>query len=142
MHHRAVSRCTRARLHTCWRKCNDEQPDGFNLIILKLRTSVTSLLSYIDISTLEQCRQSSRLILFYKIISNLLPISIPGYYQHTQFHTRQHHTNHFILPQPTLNSYKYIFYPRTIKDWNNLPTNVIEARDLDEFTCLLNLNCY
>ena len=55
-------------------------------------TSVTSLLSYIDISTLEQRRQSSRLVLLYKIINNLLPISIPTYYQHTQFHTRQHHT--------------------------------------------------
>ena len=59
------------------------------------------------------------------------------YYQHTQFHTRQHHTNHFVLPQATLNSYKYSFYPRTIKDWNNLPINVIEARDLDEFTYLI-----
>ena len=61
------------------------------------------------------------------------------YYQHTQFHTRQHHTNHsdFVLPQATLNSYKYSFYPRTIKDWNNLPINVIEARDLDEFTYLM-----
>ena len=40
----------------------------------------------------------------------------------------------------TLNSYKYSFYPRTIKDWNNLPIDVIEARDLDEFTYLLNVN--
>ena len=106
----------------------------------ELSTSVTSLLSYIDISTLEQRRQSSRLVLLYKIINNLLPISIPTYYQHTQFHTRQHHTNHFVLPQATLNSYKYSFYLRTIKDWNNLPINVIEARDLDEFTYLLNVN--
>ena len=103
-------------------------------------SSVTSLLSYIDISTLEQCHQSSRLVLLYKIINNLLPISIPTYYQHTQFHTRQHHTNHFVLPQVTLSSYKYSFYPRTIKDWNNLSINVIEARDLDEFTYLLNVN--
>ena len=91
-------------------------------------TSVTSLLSYIDISTLEQRRQSSGLVLLHKIINNLLPISIPTHYQlqHTQFHTRQHHTNHFVLPQTTLNSYTHSFYPRTIKDWNNLPINVIE----------------
>ena len=66
--------------------------------------------------------------------------AIPSYYHHTQFHTRQHHPNHFILPQATLNTYKYSFYPRTIKDWNNLPINMIEARDLNEFTYLLNLN--
>jgi len=39
-----------------------------------------------------------------------------------------------------LNSYKNSFYPRTIKDWNNLPINIIEASDIDEFTYLLNLN--
>ena len=44
------------------------------------------------------------------------------------------------LPQATLNSYKYSFYPRTIKDWNDLPINVIEASDLDEFVYLLNVN--
>jgi len=38
--------------------------------------------------------------------------------------------------QATFNSYKYSFYPRAIKDWNNLPINVIKARDLDEFTYL------
>ena len=30
-------------------------------------------------------------------------------------HTRKHHLNRFILPQATLNTYKYSFYPRTIK---------------------------
>ena len=71
-------------------------------------TSVTSLLSVLNIPTLQQRRQLSRLTLIYKIINNALPISIPLHYQRTQFHTRQHHPNHFILPQVTLNTYKYI----------------------------------
>jgi len=77
------------------------------------------------------------LTLLYKIINNLLPIPVPSYYHHTQFPTRQHHRDHFILPQVTLNTYKYSFYPRTIEDWNNLPINVIEARDINEFTYLI-----
>ena len=92
-------------------------------------TSVTSLLSVLNIPTLQQRCQLSRLTLFYKIIK---------YYQRTQFHTRQHHPNHFTLPQVTLNTYKYSFYSRTIKDWNNLPISIIESRDLDEFIHLLN----
>ena len=40
-------------------------------------TSVTSLLSGLNIPTLQQRRQLSRLTLFYKIINNALPISIP-----------------------------------------------------------------
>ena len=102
-------------------------------------TSVTSL-SVLNIPTLQQCCQLSRLTLFYKILNNALPISIPLHYQRTQFHTRQHHPNRFILPQVTLNTYKYSFYPRTIKDWNNLPISIIESRDLDEFIYLLNYN--
>ena len=66
------------------------------------------MLSVLNIPTLQQRRQLLRLTLFYKIINNALPISIPLHYQRTQFHTRQHHPNHFILPQVTLNTYKYI----------------------------------
>ena len=103
-------------------------------------TSFTSLLSVLNIPTLQQRCQLSRLTLFYKIINNALLISIPLHYQRTQFHTRQHHPNRFILPQVTLNTYKYSFYPRTIKDWNNLPISITESRDLDEFIHLLNYN--
>ena len=42
--------------------------------------SVTSLLSTLNIPMLQQRRQSSRLTLFYKIINNSLPISIPAHY--------------------------------------------------------------
>ena len=101
-------------------------------------TSVASLLSSLNIPTLQHRRNSSRLSLFYSIVNNLLPINIPSHYQRTQFRTRIHHPTHFILPQATLNSFKYSFYPRTIGDWNNLPVDVIESRNLEEFTYLLN----
>ena len=47
------------------------------------RNSVTSLLSSFSIPTLQQHRHSSRLTLFYIIINNTLPISIPSHYQRT-----------------------------------------------------------
>ena len=98
--------------------------------------SVTSMLSSLNISTLQQHRKSSRLTLFYQIINNTLPISIPSCYQRTHSFTRQYHQNHFILPHATLNTYKYSFYPRTIKEWNNLSINVTESRDINKFTFL------
>jgi len=76
-------------------------------------SSIKALLSNLEIPTLEQRHQSSRLTLFYKIISYLLPISAPSYYHHTQFPTRQHHRDHFILPQATLNTYKYSFLSKS-----------------------------
>ena len=101
-------------------------------------TSVASLLSSLNIPTLQHRWNSSRLSLFYSIVNNLLSINIPSHYQRTRFHTRNHHPTHFILPQATLGSFKYSFYPRTIKDWSNLPVDVIESRNLEEFTYLLN----
>ena len=55
--------------------------------ILSRTTSVTSLLSVLNIPTLQQHRHLSRLTLFYKIINNALdiPISIRLHYQRTQF---------------------------------------------------------
>jgi len=106
------------------------------------RNSVTSFLSSLGMPTLQQRRKVSRLTLFYKIINNTLPIFIPSHYQRTQYYTRRYHPNHFILPQATLNIYKFSFYPRTVKDWNELTTNIIESRNLDEFINLLNLNYY
>ena len=56
-----------------------------------LRNSVMSLLSSLSILTLQQRCQSSRLTIFYKIINNTLPISIPPHHKRTQFCTRQNH---------------------------------------------------
>ena len=42
----------------------------------------------------------------------------------------------FIVPQSNTNSHKYSFYPRTIRDWNNLPLSLIEA---NEFVNLLSI---
>ena len=102
--------------------------------------SVTTMLLSLNISTFQQCCKLTKLTLFYQIINNILSISIPSYYQRTHSYTRQYHQNHFIPPQATLNTYKYSFYPRTINKWNNLPINVIESRDINEFTYILNFN--
>ena len=100
-------------------------------------TSVTSLLLTLNWPTLQQHRLSSRLILFYKIINNQLPITFPPYYLPVQYHTRQYHQDHFIVPQSNTNSHKYSFYPRTIRDWNNLPVSLVEATNVNEFMNLL-----
>jgi len=60
------------------------------------------------------------------VINDTLLIFIPSHYQRTQSCTMRYHPNHFILPQATLNTYKFSFYPRTIKDCNKLTTNIIE----------------
>ena len=89
------------------------------------------------IPTLQHRRNSSRLSLFYSIVNNLLPINTPPTLPKNSI-PYQKLLLTFILPQATLNSFKYSFYPRTIRDWNNLPLYLIESRNLEEFTYLLN----
>jgi len=81
--------------------------------------SITPLLSTLKISsTISMHHQSSRLTLFYKIINNLLPISIP------LVTLSMNPISHKATPsESTLNTY----------DW---PINIIELRDIDEFTYL------
>ena len=100
-------------------------------------TSVSLLLLSLNWLTLQQRRLSSRLTIFYKIVNNQLPITFPPYYIPTQYHTRQYHQEHYIVPQSNTNSHKYSFYPRTIRDWNNLPVSFIESANIDDFINLL-----
>ena len=102
-------------------------------------SSVTSLLSSFKWPTLQQRCLLSRLLLFYKIFKQQIPVTFPPYYLPVQYYTRQYHRDHFIVPQSNTNSHKYNFHPRTIRDWNSLPISLIEARDVNEFVNLFSI---
>ena len=40
---------------------------------------------------------------------------------------------HFEIPFTRCNNYKYSFYPRTLRDWNNLPIMTIESETVEQF---------
>ena len=96
-------------------------------------TSITSTLADLQWPTLSQRRQISRLRIFHKTIYQHLALQIPEYYITTNYPTRHHHPLHFITPQVNTNSYKYSFFPRTIREWNGLPIKLIETANLDIF---------
>ena len=39
----------------------------------------------------------------------------------------------FMQPMARIDSYMYSFFPLTIKIWNDLPQNVIDSNDIDQF---------
>ena len=45
-------------------------------------------------------------------------------------------------PAATVSVYKYSFFPRTIQEWNTLPTSVTDANTLEEFRAGLGLQSY
>ena len=65
--------------------------------------------------------------MFYKSIYHLTAVQLPPYFLRTQQSTRQYHPLHFIVPSTNCDYYKYSFFPRAIRDWNNLPNDLIES---------------
>ena len=78
---------------------------------------VTNALKLLNWPTLEKRRQVARLTLMYKCVTNQAAIDIPCYVHHqSSLKTRASHPLKFIPLQPSCDTYKYSFWPRTIID--------------------------
>ena len=60
-------------------------------------------------------------------------IIVPNYFNNTTYPTRHHHPFHFEIPFARTDHYKFSYYPKSIRDWNNLPTDTIESQSLQVF---------
>jgi len=89
-----------------------------------------STTQYTEWPTLEERRKKARLSLFYKAKNNLIALQIPSYYRTRQDETRLHHQSSFVCPYIRTSSHMNSFYPKTIKEWNALPTNIITSNSL------------
>ena len=95
--------------------------------------SVTNILKDLKLPTLEIRRKIKRLCLFHKAFHHQIAINIPDYIKQQNRTTRQYHPRKFRNVQTSSNTYKYSFFPRTIKDWNNLPSNLLNMDDAEAF---------
>ena len=96
-------------------------------------SSVSSMLTNLQWPSLEHRRQCTRLKLFYNIVHQASVLKLPNYFSTTTYPTRHHHHLHFEIPFTRCNNYKYSFYPRTLRDWNNLPIMTIESETVEQF---------
>ena len=94
-------------------------------------SSVSDMLSMLHMSTLEERRNAQSLSIFYKILNNLVDISLPDYIIPSQVQNRGHN-NKFIPIQPRIDVYKFSVYPRVLLLWNNLSPNIVNAKTYDE----------
>ena len=101
-------------------------------------SSVTAMLQHLQWPTLQLRRKISRLQTLYRIIHKEYPLSVPSYFTSMKRSTRLYHPKRFILPNSFTNAHQNSFYPKTLRDWNNLPSNIIELNNIDLFTELLN----
>ena len=95
--------------------------------------SVTLMLQKLQWPTLQSLRTNARFILLYKIIHHYQ--QIPDNYQPIPAYpfTRANHHSKFQHYLSRTNTYRYSFFPRTIPEWNSLPSNITEADDLTTF---------
>ena len=101
-------------------------------------SSVTLMLKQLLWPTLMLRCRISRLSILYKAIQQRL--SLTYYLLPTVQSTRQYHPSHFVLPCSSTTLYQHSYFTRTIKDWNSLPTAIIETNSHNQF--LSNLQTY
>ena len=89
-------------------------------------SSVTVMLQDLNWDTLSSRRQTSRLCLLYKILHNIVDVTLPSYITPSTRFTRGHNQK-FILPQSRIDAYKFSFFPNSIRLWNNLPIKTVHA---------------
>lgn len=96
-------------------------------------SSVTSMLEELKWPTLEERRQRARLVLMYKIVNGLVKIDATDRLVQPSRLSRNMGQHSFQIPSCNTIIRKESFYPRTIRDWNALPTDTATAKSLESF---------
>ena len=99
-------------------------------------SSVTVMLQDLNWDTLSSRRQTSSLCLLYKILHNIVDVTLPSYITPSNRLTIGHDQK-FILPQSRIDACKFNFFPKSIRLWNNLPIETVHAHAIDRFCNLL-----
>ena len=86
---------------------------------------------------MEQKRKQTRFKNLYKIVNGTRAVEIPNYFRQKERHTRNYHPLKFINAGCRTNIYKYSFFPRSVKEWNELPETIIEAANTEAFKLAL-----
>ena len=93
---------------------------------------VTEMLNNLKWQPLEERRTNNRLIMLFRIANSLVDIEPDNFLRTSDSRTRgartfyQKHTNH-----PALHN---SFFPRTIREWNRLPSSLTETHSIENFS--------
>jgi len=100
-------------------------------------SSVSNMLQELQWISLQERRRQARLIMFYKILHNVVEVDFDVHLNFMEIPTRGHQLK-FRQLSTRLDSFKHSFLPATIRDWNSLPIEVVTSPNLDQFTAKLN----
>ena len=94
-------------------------------------SSVTTMLHSLDLPSLADRRKDARLIMLYKIINDLIAIKPTEYLIPNTRQTRS--THGYIQQRCNTTALQHSFFPRTVKDWNAIPSETKIATDIETF---------
>jgi len=91
------------------------------------------MLQNLDWPTFQHHHKRKRIILLYKSINGLIALNIPNYFMPISTNTRirHHQTYHFTYIKT--NAYMNSYFPKTIREWNSLPNQIIDCDSIDLF---------
>ena len=95
--------------------------------------SVTKLMKDLELPTLQTRRKIKRLCLFHKAHHQKIAINIPPYVEKKTTTTRQYHPKRYRNMRTNSDTYKFSFFPRTIRKWNDLPPKLLDTDDPEAF---------
>ena len=95
-------------------------------------SSVSDMIYTLNWPSLQDRRVQSRLVMLYKIRFNLVDINWNDYLTTHSSATRGH-SSRFFIPHTSSSAYARSFFPRTIREWNNLPVDPAAYVSLDVF---------
>ena len=99
--------------------------------------TVTNLLNELNWIPLKERRTISRLTLFHKAIHGDGGLAFPDYVTKRRRHLRNSSQNKFIELLPNTETYKNSYFCRTVKDWNALPSKIVNIKSADRFKKVL-----
>ena len=100
------------------------------------RSSVPSMLADLNWPTLEERRISARLSLLYKSLHHLVAIDLNDYIlkpDNNGITTRKSSSISFHHPAVKKDCYRFSFIPRTVAEWNCLPSAVRDSPSIETF---------
>ena len=100
------------------------------------KSSVTSMLANLNWPTLEERRISARLSLLYKSLHHLVAIDLKDYIlkpDNNGITTRKSSSISFHHPAVKKDCYRFSFIPRTVAEWNCLPSAVRDSPSIETF---------
>ena len=97
---------------------------------------IPTMLEDLSWPPLEQRRKHKRLTTFYKTVTGSTAVTLLDYVRASTSRTRSHDRS-YIQIQTNYEQYKNSFLPRTIREWNALPPDLVQAESVDDFSSRL-----